>query len=112
MEGLSLDVRFEKMQWWRDLEDHIMPLESIFAANLKVLEALELVDNILRTASSGNAYNQTDVTPMLPLNLFASRQNHVRSHMASAAGLQKRMHGALNLVGPSLPQQPSKEILF
>jgi hypothetical protein len=86
-----LDISFNKLQSWRDLEDRIMPLASIFQALSDLLDVLEVIDEKFRANLSGN---------QLPLqtNFFRSRKGAVKALMTSARGLQHRIHGVLSLV--------------
>lgn len=89
-----LDISFNKLQSWRDLEDRIMPLASIFQALSDLLDVLEVIDNKFCANLNGN---------QLPLqtNFFRSRKGAVKALMTSARGLQHRIHGVLSLVKQS-----------
>jgi hypothetical protein len=90
-----LDISFEKLQSWRDLEDQVIPLTSIFQATQDLLQELEkmairFVERTDRRVTQANGQVQ--------INFFSSRRSITQALMASATGLQKRIHGVLNLV--------------
>jgi hypothetical protein len=90
----SLDISFERLQYWRDLEDRVMPLSSMLRAKLGLLDALEQMSAKF-AAETANSQNEHG---FVQTNFFRARKSSVEALMASAIGLQKRIHGVLNLV--------------
>lgn len=82
-----------------------MPLSSIFQATQNLLQELEkMAIKFNRPGTSlGRGYGQMQV------NFFSSQRSIAQSLMASANGLQKRIHGVLNLVrSPDIAHQKAK----
>jgi len=92
------DISFEKLQWWRDLEDRIMPLTSILQASADVLDVLESVQATMPQASEIQALS------------FASRKGLLTALRTSGIGLQKRIHGALSLLRDTLQLKHQLEL--
>lgn len=90
-----LDISFEKLQSWRELEDQVIPLPSIFQATQDLLQKLEKM--ALRFVQRSNAGMLLE-DGQLQVNFFSSRRSITQALVASATGLQKRIHGVLNLV--------------
>jgi hypothetical protein len=101
MKNLKLEVSFDRLQWWRDLEDRILPLETVLAAQVKLLEALQVIDNRHIPLSSTKNSKQLVTPAIFPQNFFKSRQTAIGELSCSAAILQKRIHGVLALVSCS-----------
>ncbi|KAJ9615175.1 hypothetical protein H2200_001249 [Cladophialophora chaetospira] len=112
MEDLQLDVRFDRMQFWRDLEDRLAPLEPLFLALLSQLEVLQRCDTFLTHANQtgGVAGAEERSLKALPAEYFRSRMNLVKGLMTSAQGLQKRIHNASRLVENTLELRNQSEL--
>ena len=85
-----LDISFEKLQWWRDLEDRIMPTTSVLEATLDLLNTLDGidVDTTLKPIDS----TSSTVKVRSQVRFFRSRKSVVKAFMTSAGGLKKRVH--------------------
>lgn len=76
----------------------MIPLASIFQATQDLLLQLEkMAGKFVQRPNSGLL--QAD--GQLQINFFSSRRSITQALMASSTGLQKRIHGVLNLVCPS-----------
>jgi hypothetical protein len=71
-----------------------MPLPSMLRAKLGLLDALEQM-SVKFAAETTNSQNEHG---FVQTNFFCARKSSVEALMASANGLQKRIHGVLNLV--------------
>jgi len=73
----------------------VIPLTSIFQATQDLLQELEkmAIRFVQRTDRS-----VTQANGRVQINFFSSRRSITQALMASATGLQKRIHGVLNLV--------------
>jgi Mg2+ and Co2+ transporter CorA len=71
-----------------------MPLSSMLRAKLGLLDALEQM-SVKFAAETTNSQNEHG---LVQTNFFRARKSSVEALMASANGLQKRIHGVLNLV--------------
>ena len=92
------DISFEKLQWWRDLEDRIIPCATILEATLVTLDAFDRAQKL--TQSDDNRLHQgINAAPDVKFSYFRSRKALVEALRLSASGLRQRIHGALNLVG-------------
>ena len=98
-----LDVSFEKLQWWSDLEDRVIPVASILEATLDLLNTLDEIDVRMQPAQSSLPAMRNAATRRFQTRFFKSRQGIVKALMTSATGLKKRMHGALSLVSLEYP---------
>jgi hypothetical protein len=110
MEDLEIDVRFDRMQFWRDFEDRLVPLEAHFSCLLSQLEMLQRCDTFLTHANQTGGTRDTEERSLktIPAQYFASRVAAVKALMASAHTLSKRVHNASRLV--SIPSFPDKVI--
>jgi hypothetical protein len=107
-----LDISFKKLQTWRDLEDRVMPLASMFQAQLDLLDILQEIDNRFAEAASTSTTTAPDGREVLSVKskFFHSRKGPVKALMASSTGLQKRIHGVLNLLADTLEMRNHKQL--
>jgi Mg2+ and Co2+ transporter CorA len=107
-----VDISFKKLQLWRDLEDRIMPLTSMFQVLLDLLETLEKVDQRFAARSRTDELNMSSDSSASKgkTDFFRSRKGAVKALMASASGLQKRIHGVLGLLANTLEMRNHKQL--
>lgn len=76
-----------------------MPLGTILAVQMKLLEALHAIDTRFTPNSPTKGSKNLAIPLVLSLNFFQSRQAAIQGLASSAEILQKRIHGVLALVG-------------
>ena len=96
------DISFGKLQWWRDLEDQVLPCTSILEATLVSLDVFDRAERMIQH-DGHHAQQSSDAVSSARPSYFRSRKALVEALRLSALSLQQRIHGALSLVGDNSP---------